>query len=114
MSYPESTNTNHNLFAPALNSNDGLWHYIQSLDADTVAHLSQPPSPEVAKVIENNILGLLGGLPLEGFGVTITTKREHLSRLLASAMMSGYFLKSAEERMKLDRLYDGLEGEPQI
>jgi hypothetical protein len=113
MNYPESTNTNH-LFSPEVKSSDGLWHYIQSLDADTVAHLSQPPSPEVAKVIENNIIGMLGSLPPQGFGVSITTSREQLGRLLASAMMSGYFLKNVEERMNLDRAFDVAHGGEEV
>jgi Protein of unknown function (DUF760) len=53
--------------------------------------------------MERNLVGLLGGLPSEQFDVTITTSRENLGRLLASAMMSGYFLRSAEQRMQFER-----------
>jgi hypothetical protein len=53
--------------------------------------------------MERNIIGLLGGLPSEHFDVTVTTSREHLGRLLASAMMSGYFLRNAEQRMQFER-----------
>jgi len=49
--------------------------------------------------MEHNIMGLLGGLPPEHFEVTITTSREHLGRLLASAMIGGYFLHNAEQRL---------------
>ncbi|BAZ68737.1 hypothetical protein NIES4106_35030 [Fischerella sp. NIES-4106] len=79
-----------------------LWHYVKSLTPDTVSQLSQPSSPEVFQVIERNIIGLLGNLPPEHFGVTITTSRESLGRLLASAMMSGYFLRNAEQRMNFE------------
>jgi hypothetical protein len=80
-----------------------LLNYVQSLSPDTVAQLSRPTSKEAFQVMERNIMGLLGGLPAEEFDVTITTNRENLGRLLASAMMSGYFLRNAEQRMGLER-----------
>lgn len=76
-----------------------LWHYVQSMSPETVAQLSKPTSTEVFQVMERNIVGMLGNLPPEHFGITITTSREHLGRLLASAMISGYFLRNAEQRM---------------
>ncbi len=80
-----------------------LWQYVQSMSPETVTQLSTPTSAEVFQVMERNIVGLLGNLPSEHFGVSITTNREHLSRLLASAMMSGYFLRSAEQRMAFEQ-----------
>jgi hypothetical protein len=68
-----------------------------------VAQLSQPNSKEVFQIIERNIVGLLGGLPSEQFNVDITTSREHLGQLLASAMISGYFLRNAEQRMAFEK-----------
>lgn len=70
---------------------------------DTVSQLSKPTSTEVFQVMERNIVGLLGNLPSEHFGVTVTTNREHLGRLLASAMISGYFLRNAEQRMAFEK-----------
>lgn len=78
-----------------------LWQYVQSLSPDTVTQLSQPKSQEVFQIIEHNVSGLLGNIPSENFDVSITTSRESLGRLLASAMMSGYFLRNAEQRMTL-------------
>lgn len=78
-----------------------LWQYVQSLSPDTVTQLSQPESQEVFQIIEHNVTGLLGSIPSENFDVAITTSRESLGRLLASAMMSGYFLRNAEQRMTL-------------
>jgi hypothetical protein len=72
-----------------------LWQYVQSMAPDTVSQLSKPTS--------HDIVGLLGNLPSEHFGVTVTTSREHLGRLLASAMISGYFLKNAEQRMTFEK-----------
>ena len=52
---------------------------------------------------------MLGNLPPEHFDVTISTSREQLGRLLASAMMSGYFLRNAEQRMNLETAFDGVD-----
>lgn len=82
---------------------DSLWQYVQSMSSETIAQLSRPASPSVMNAMERNIIGLLGGLPSEHFGVTITTNRENLGRLLASAMMSGYFLRNAEQRMYFEK-----------
>lgn len=79
-----------------------LWNYVQSLSQESVAQLSRPASSEAVQVMERNVMGLLGGLPPEAFDVTITTSREQLGRLLASAMMSGYFIRNAEQRMTLE------------
>src|SRR4028119_393721 len=79
-----------------------LWQYVQSLNPETVAQLSKP-NPEAVQVMERNIVGMLGSLPPEHFGVTITTSREHLGRLLASAMVSGYFLHTADQRMAFEK-----------
>ncbi|AFZ27139.1 hypothetical protein Cylst_5094 [Cylindrospermum stagnale PCC 7417] len=86
-----------------------LWHYVKSLSPETVTQLSKPTSSEVFQVMERNIMGLLGNLPPEHFGVTITTSRESLGRMLASAMISGYFLRNAEQRMTFDIALQGTE-----
>lgn len=80
-----------------------LWQYVQSMSPETIAQLSRPSSSEVFQVMERNIVGLLGHLPSEHFGVTISTSRENLGRLLASAMISGYFLHNAEQRMAFEK-----------
>lgn len=79
-----------------------LWQYVQTMHPDAIAQLSKP-SQQAVQVMERNIVGMLGGLPPEHFGVTITTSRENLGRLLASAMISGYFLHSAEQRMDFEK-----------
>lgn len=86
-----------------------LWQYVKSLSPETVTQLSKPTTSEVFQVMERNIMGLLGNLPPESFGVTITTDRESLGRLLASAMISGYFLRNAEQRMTFDIALQGAE-----
>ena len=79
-----------------------LWQYVQSLNPDTVAQLSKP-APEVTQIMERNIVGMLGHLPSEHFGMMINTSRENLGRLLASAMVSGYFLHNAQQRMAFEK-----------
>lgn len=80
-----------------------LWQYVQSLSPESVNQLSKPTSAEVFQVMENNIVGLLGNLPSEHFNVSVTANRENLGRLLASAMISGYFLRNAEQRMSFEK-----------
>ncbi|MDY6802850.1 MAG: DUF760 domain-containing protein [Cyanobacteriota bacterium] len=79
-----------------------LLQYVQSMNSDIVSQLSQPDS-EVARLMERNLRSMLGSLPPEHFGVAITTSREQLGSLLASAMVSGYFLNNAKQRMELER-----------
>lgn len=83
-------------------SANSLLEYVQSMSPETIAHLSRPVSQDVMQAMEHNIIGLLGGLPSQHFDVSVTTSREHLGRLLASAMMSGYFLRGAEQRLAFE------------
>ncbi|PPT06388.1 hypothetical protein CKA32_000951 [Geitlerinema sp. FC II] len=85
-----------------------LWKYLQSMPPEAVERLSHP-NPEVAQVMEQNLIGMLGGLPSEQFNVSITTSREHLGKLLASAMMNGYFLNNAYQRMNFERSLQAVE-----
>ncbi|WP_375539685.1 DUF760 domain-containing protein [Oscillatoria sp. FACHB-1407] len=98
-----NTNQLSELFGSNAESGNLFLQYVQSMSPETIAQLSKPGSPEVFQVMERNIIGLLGGLPSEQFDVTITTSRESLGRLLASAMMSGYFLRNAEQRMAFEK-----------
>jgi Protein of unknown function (DUF760) len=52
-----------------------------------------------------NLIGMLGHLPSQAFDVNITTSREVLGQLMASAMSYGYFLYTAEQRMALERSF---------
>ncbi len=93
---------NSTMFDDYRHSKNQLWQYVQSLSPDTIEQMSKPNSTEVFQLMEQNIMGLLGHLPAEHFGVSISTSREHLGRLLASAMMSGYFIRNAEQRMDFE------------
>ena len=91
---------------------NALLSYVKTMDPETITQLSRPASPEVMQVMEHNVIGLLGGLPSQHFDVTVTTNRENLGRLLASAMMSGYFLRGAEQRLAFEEQFStALTGE---
>ncbi len=92
-----------NFFNNENETSENLWKYVQSLSPETISQLSKPDSAEVFQVMERNIIGLLGNLPSEHFGVTVSTSRDHLGKLLASAMMSGYFLRNAEQRLNFEK-----------
>jgi hypothetical protein len=93
-------------FGSESDGGDQLWQYVESMNPETVAHLSKP-SRSALQVIERNIVGMLGTLPPDHFEVEITTSREHLGRLIASAMISGYFLHNAEQRMAFEKSLQG-------
>jgi hypothetical protein len=80
-----------------------LWQYVSKMDNATIAQISQPTSQEVMEVMERHILAMLGALPSSQFEVTITTDRDNLGRMMAAAMMHGYFLKSAEQRLAIEK-----------
>ena len=103
------SNRSQDFFGGISESGEGLWQYVQSLHPDTIAQLSKPQSSEVFQVMERNIIGLLGNLPPDNFGVTISTNRDNLGRLLASAMMSGYFLRNAEQRLNFEKSLQGID-----
>lgn len=88
-----------------------LWQYVQSMSPETIAHMSKPTSSEVFQVMERNIMGMLGSLPSDHFDVSVSTSRENLGRLLASAMVSGYFLRNAEQRMAFEKSWQMLESQ---
>jgi hypothetical protein len=81
-----------------------LLNYLQHQSPEVLARVAQSVSPEIKQIISQNVQGLVGMLPPENFNVQITTDRENLAGLLASAMMTGYFLRQMEQRMHLDHL----------
>ncbi len=81
-----------------------LLKYLQHQSPEVLARVAQSVSPEIKQIISQNVQGLVGMLPAESFNVQITTDRENLAGILASAMMTGYFLRQMEQRMQLDHL----------
>lgn len=79
-----------------------LLTYLQHQSPEILARVAKAVSPEIKQIISHNVQGLVGMLPGEHFNVQITTDRENLAGLLASAMMTGYFLRQMEQRMQLE------------
>ncbi|WP_448573433.1 DUF760 domain-containing protein [Trichothermofontia sp.] len=79
-----------------------LLQYLQHQPPEVLARVVKSVSPEIKEIISQNVQGMVGMLPSEGFNVQITTDRDNLAGLLASAMMTGYFLRQMEQRMELD------------
>jgi Protein of unknown function (DUF760) len=79
-----------------------LIKYLQNQPPEVLARVAKSISPEIKQIISQNVQGLVGVLPSEAFHVQIMTDRENLSGLLASAMMTGYFLRKMEQRMELE------------
>lgn len=79
-----------------------LLKYLQHQSPEVLARVAKSVSPEIKQIISQNVQGLVGVLPSEVFNIQITTDRENLAGLLASAMMTGYFLRRMEQRMELE------------
>lgn len=80
-----------------------LIDYLQKQHPETLEMIAQSASPEIREIITHNVHGLLGMLPFESFNVQIVTNRHNLGNLLASAMMTGYFLSQMEKRKDLEQ-----------
>ena len=79
-----------------------LMQYLRQQHPEVLAQIAQSASPDVKQIISQNVQGLVGMLPTGDFNVKVTTDRENLAHLLASAMMTGYFLCQIEKRMDLE------------
>lgn len=95
----------------SLDSEDGkaneLMDYLQHQPPEVLSRVAQSVSGEIKQIISHNVQGLVGVLPADGFNVQVHTDRENLAGLLASAMMTGYFLRQMEQRMELETSLSG-------
>jgi len=91
----------------ALTANE-LLNYLQHQPPEVLSRVAKSATPEVRQIVSQNVQGLLGMLPNEHFNVQVTTNRDNLSGLLASAMMTGYFLRQMEQRMELETKITGM------
>ncbi|ELS02269.1 hypothetical protein Xen7305DRAFT_00019820 [Xenococcus sp. PCC 7305] len=82
-----------------------LMQYLRQQHPEILSRIAQSASPEIKQIISHNVQGLVGMLPSEDFNVKVTTDRENLANLLASAMMTGYFLSQVEKRMDLEESF---------
>ena len=88
-------------------NNDGqegnaLIQYLQDQSPDVLQRVAKSASPDIQDIIRHNVQGLLGMLPGEQFEVKVTANRDNFASLLASAMMTGYFLRQMEQRKELE------------
>jgi len=81
---------------------NGLIQYLQEQSPDVLQRVAKSASNDIQDIIKHNVQGLLGMLPGEQFEVKITSNRDNLANLLASAMMTGYFLRQMEHRKELE------------
>lgn len=88
---------------PEDQDNNTLMEYLQHQQPEVLARVAQSASSEIKEIITQNVQGLVGMLPSDDFQVHITTDRENLANLLASAMMTGYFIGQMEKRRDLDQ-----------
>ncbi len=86
-----------------------LIQYLQKQHPETLSRVAQSASDDIKEIITQNVQGLVGMLPSEDFHVQISTDRDDLANLLASAMMTGYFLGQMEQRKNLDVLMSHTE-----
>jgi 23S rRNA G2069 N7-methylase RlmK/C1962 C5-methylase RlmI len=93
-------------------TNNTLIQYLQQQQPEVLTWIAQSASPEIKQIISQNVQGLVGGLPDEDFKVQITTDRNNLAHLLASAMMTGYFLGQVEKRRDLENTWVGSDSLP--
>jgi hypothetical protein len=96
-------------------SGNSLIQYLQEQSPDVLQRVARSASGDIQDIIRHNVQGLLGMLPGEQFEVKIQTNRDNLAGLLASAMMTGYFLRQMEQRMELETTLfgeGGLEADP--
>ena len=81
---------------------NALIQYLQDQSPDVLQRVAKSASPEIQDIIRHNVQGLLGVLPGDQFDVKVTSSRDQLANLLASAMMTGYFLRQMEQRKELE------------
>ena len=93
---------NADFFDSESDQNNPLLQYLQEQNPEILAQVARSASPEIKQIISQNVRGLVGMLPTENFNVHVTTDRENLANLLASAMMTGYFLRQMEQRRDLE------------
>ena len=81
---------------------NSLIQYLQEQSPDTLQRVAKSASNDIQDIIRHHVQGLLGMLPGEHFEVKVTANRDNLANMLASAMMTGYFLRQMEQRKELE------------
>ncbi len=84
------------------NEGNPLIEYLQDQSPDVLQRVAKSASTDIQDIIRHNVQGLLGMLPGDQFEVKVTSSRDQFANLLASAMMTGYFLRQMEQRKELE------------
>ncbi|MEM9771219.1 MAG: DUF760 domain-containing protein [Cyanobacteria bacterium P01_D01_bin.73] len=79
-----------------------LLKYLKQQPPDVLAQVAKSATSEAKQIVSQNVQGLIGALPPDKFQAQIMTNHESLANLLASAMMTGYFLHQMEQRMEME------------
>ena len=87
------------------NEANALIQYLQEQSPDVLQRVAKSASTDIQDIIRHNVQGLLGMLPGDQFEVKVTSSRDHFANLLASAMMTGYFLRQMEQRKELEESF---------
>ncbi len=81
---------------------NALIQYLQDQSPDVLQRVAKSASTDIQDIIKHNVQGLLGMIPGDQFEVKVTSSRDNFANLLASAMMTGYFLRQMEQRKELE------------
>lgn len=85
-------------------SGNALVQYLQNQPPEVLQSVARSASNDIQEIIRHNVQGLLGMLPAEQFEVKVSVNRDNLANMLASAMMTGYFLRQMEQRKDLEEV----------
>lgn len=85
--------------------NNRLQKYIHAQSVQDMSRLAGEISPEVRQLIGANVQALLGYLPTSEFNTTVVASKENLQNLLASAMLTGFFMHAMETRMQMESVF---------
>nr|YP_002049477.1 hypothetical protein PCC_0857 [Paulinella chromatophora]ACB43267.1 hypothetical protein PCC_0857 [Paulinella chromatophora] len=79
-----------------------LVDYLRAQPPEILDWVARSTSIHIKGTIRRNLQGLMGLIPPDQFSETIEVRREHLAALIASSMMTGYWMRMMEERMELE------------
>ena len=104
MSFPNTPHSeSSNLPTPS--TDNQLWKYLKEQGSQNAQTLTHQVSEDALEILSHHIRGMLGTLPSEQFGVQVVTSRDNLAQLLTGAMMSGYYLRTQEQKLQLEHAF---------
>ncbi|MDJ0736217.1 MAG: DUF760 domain-containing protein [Nostocaceae cyanobacterium] len=99
----QNNHQNPSFYGNELNGENSLLQYVKSMHPETISQLSQPVSPDTLQLIIITVANKLNQLTPQQFNGLISTNRDSLGKLLGEAMVDGYFLRNAEQRMEFEK-----------